>query len=895
METENRNDQIALGVEYPLEPGAKKLYAVGCYSAEDWQYIHEVLMKDGTLEDNIPKESIECVDLKEHSDTRAVYLLTDEEAKELLNHPRVLYVHENFESYPQKYKAPPEELRSAPTRYYRYDTPTKQYRNWSDNGQLPASPNTSDLNRSGYQLLRCVDKADPWYTGLSTGSNQILSDRIQYYGDGSDVDLIVGDEGCWIGHVEFQNNATGKGPTNYIGGNLLKSGFSTSATTGTCDVLDVVLDAPYYIDPEWFEASPGTRLTTRWDGTTVPVESVARDWWGNASQRSVGFSTIGTVTITSAYTRASCLGSNTARPTNGTDHGTDCAANAFGRTQGWAFNSNKWVINAYGTNGTDIEQYFNIMKLFHLYKPVNPKYGTKDPTISSNSWGYRSTSHRTNGFYFYRVGLNTSGLNLGVSYTVSTLPGFMNYVGFYGDGNRMKGEHVPNAFLSAGEELINAGVIFVAAAGNSNQKQVSSDHPDYNNFWSLTADGGVTGIASATTQLSGTSGFNAQDNTSKRITTSSGIGTITTITNTLLGAASLTSSTTPTSGNNDDGFWTLTLPFNVEFIGLTTNIVYPGTNTYITFGGGSSAFSSLSFSNPALRKIMISCADNSCQRLYYGTEGSSPNRTYRIRYEGNDATTGTLGAPGMVYEAVFYENAPSQIDIHIGINDRYVDGSGGGAAASFEQSTHDEFGVTAYNSTNRRGFPQQLGKFIGTDGNVVYPVINIGALDDAFKATGIGSGKEWKVNYSDMGNEIDCYAPADGTLSAQAPAGTFTRADTYPGSSVISYDGKFSGTSSACPVACGLIATKLQYNRNWTWQDVRNWLKSSVGDANTDQFYTGTESITANDANWADVNSLEGGRPIVIWDALTGSEPEAPGSNKLIILGRLSFDGITLK
>lgn len=895
METENRNDQIALGVEYPLEPGAKKLYAVGCYSAEDWQYIHEVLMKDGTLEDNIPKESIECVDLKEHSDTRAVYLLTDEEAKELLNHPRVLYVHENFESYPQKYKAPPEELRSAPTRYYRYDTPTKQYRNWSDNGQLPVSPNTSDLNRSGYQLLRCVDKADPWYTGLSTGSNQILSDRIQYYGDGSDVDVIVGDEGCWIGHVEFQSNATGKGPTNYIGGNLLKSGFSTSATTGTCDVLDVVLDAPYYIDPEWFEASPGTRLTTRWDGTTVPVESVARDWWGNASQRSVGFSTIGTVTITSAYTRASCLGSNTARPTNGTDHGTDCAANAFGRTQGWAFNSNKWVINAYGTNGTDIEQYFNIMKLFHLYKPVNPKYGTKDPTISSNSWGYRSTSHRTNGFYFYRVGLNTSGLNLGVSYTASTLPGFMNYVGFYGDGNRMKGEHVPNAFLSAGEELINSGVIFVAAAGNSNQKQVSSDHPDYNNFWSLTADGGVTGIASATTQLSGTSGFNAQDNTSKRITTSPGIGTITTITNTLLGAASLTSSTTPTSGNNDDGFWTLTLPFNVEFIGLTTNIVYPGTNTYITFGGGSSAFSSLSFSNPALRKIMISCADNSCQRLYYGTEGSSPNRTYRIRYEGNDATTGTLGAPGMVYEAVFYENAPSQIDIHIGINDRYVDGSNSGAAASFEQSTHDEFGVTAYNSTNRRGFPQQLGKFIGTDGNVVYPVINIGALDDAFKDTGVGSGKEWKVNYSDMGNEIDCYAPADGTLSAQAPAGTFTRADTYPGSSVISYDGKFSGTSSACPVACGLIATKLQYNRNWTWQDVRNWLKSSVGDANTDQFYTGTESITANDANWADVNSLEGGRPIVIWDALTGSEPEAPGSNKLIILGRLSFDGITLK
>ena len=107
-------------------------------------------------------------------------------------------------------------------------------------------------------------------------------------------------------------------------------------------LLDLVLDAPYYIDPEWFEASPNTRLRLRWDGTTVPIETVARDWWGNANQRSVGFSTIGTVTVTSGYTEASCLGSNTVRPTNGTDHGTDCAANTYGRTQGWAFNCNKW-------------------------------------------------------------------------------------------------------------------------------------------------------------------------------------------------------------------------------------------------------------------------------------------------------------------------------------------------------------------------------------------------------------------------------------------------------------------------------------------------------------------------------------------------------------------------
>jgi len=873
--------QIGLGIEYPTDPNAKKLYAVGCYTPEDWNYIHEVLTKDGTLEDNIPHECCDCADLKEHSATRAVYLLTDQEANELLNHPRVEYVHENYESYPCKYKPNPEELHAGYIKKNRYNTATKQYRNWLDNILLPVSPDSSDLNRSGYQLLRCVDKADPWYTGISTGSNQILTSVVPHYGDGTDVDVIVGDEGCWFGHVEFQTNATGTGPKDYNRKNALAVGFSTlapSATTGTCDLLDLVLDAPYWLDPEWFESAPASRLTLRWDGTRVPVESVAREWWSNSSQRSVSFAGIGTVTITSLYTRGTCNGSPGARPLINTTHGTQCTANAVGRTQGWAYNANKWSVNVYNEDGTDFEPYFTMMKLFHQAKPINSRYGNKNPTISSNSWGYRSTSHRTNGWYFYR------GQGIGTSYTTSTLPGFMKYVGQYGDGYRMKGEHSPNSALTAGKEMIDAGVIFIAAAGNSNQKQVSQTHPDFNNYWTTVGSGatlgesthnefgvtaynttnrrgypqqlgkfigtdgnvvypvinigalddafdsngkerkvtysdmgneidcyapadgtlsatnqvnesrpdtysasvtptdsGITGIASVSTELSGTSGFRLLLNAGKRITTSSGVGTVTDLELNLIGAVGLTStSTTPTSGTQDDGYWALTLPFTIEFVGLSTNIVYPGTNAYITFGGGSTVYSGLSFTNPALRKIMISAADNSCQRLYYGSEGIVPNRTYRIRWEGTADVSGTLGSPNMVYEATFYEANPSQIDIHFGDNDR-----------------------------------------------VSYDVLT-------------------------------------------------------------SYDEAFGGTSSACPVACGLVATKLQYNRTWTWQDVRNWLRNNVGTANTSQFFTGVESTSANDANWANVNSLEGGDPIVIWDALTGNEPE---EYRISIMGNLKFSG----
>ena len=77
----------------------KKRYAVGCTAPEDWQYIHELLTQDGTLEDNIPSDAIVVDDLKEHSPTRAVYLLTDDEAALVEAHEKVSYCHEAREDF----------------------------------------------------------------------------------------------------------------------------------------------------------------------------------------------------------------------------------------------------------------------------------------------------------------------------------------------------------------------------------------------------------------------------------------------------------------------------------------------------------------------------------------------------------------------------------------------------------------------------------------------------------------------------------------------------------------------------------------------------------------------------------------------------------------------------
>jgi len=650
----------------------QKYYTVGVTTPDVWDYVHSILTQDGSLDDNIPPRPIECTDLKEHSPTRAVYLMTDEEAAQISNHPDVKFVDLDKSQYPELYPPDPEGMQASPNRY---NAAVKNYRNLVS---VPGTATSAELNRAGFQLYRSAQYNDPW-RGQSV--NTVLNNAIPNTNTGKNIDVIVGDDGCWFGHVEF-DNSTGNGPADYIGGNPLPG-------NGTCDLLDVVLEGPYYIDPDWFNANPGARLTTRWDGTTVPVESVARAWWTTSSQRSAQFASAGTVAVPFYYTRANCNGTNSTISTDG-DHGTPCAGQAYGRTFGWAYNANKWFINAYGNNGfgLNVDLYFDVMKIFHVNKPINPLYGTKDPTISSNSFGWRATQGNT-GFYYFRQGTSGSG---GVAY--SSKPAFMQYLGSTGDSGRFKGEMVNNTLTEAGDELIASGVIFVAAAGNSNQQQVGSSNANFNNYWASAA---LTPLTSA---------------------------------------------------------------------------------------------------------------------------------------------------------------------------------------------THSEFGSTCYNTTSRRGFPQQLGKY-SDGGNIVYPAINIGALDDNFTAGGL----ERKVNYSDMGDQIDCYTPGDNTLSsARTPYTLYNRFDQRVGG-LTSYDTSFSGTSSACPTATGLIATALETNRSWTWQNIRTWLQS-LTEQSASTFYQGPDPTTATSADWADLNSLMGGTRKVAYNNIVAPVITISGSGLTIGGSGLSISSV---
>jgi len=679
----------------PTDPNSKKEYIVGCFTSDDWTHIHQVLLEDGTLEDNIPSQKVDCVDDYKHSPVRGRYLLNDAEAEKLRDHEKVEYVNINTAKYPGTYAIDPVQLMDVVTKQDRYSSTVKHFKDHSSNSNSFNSTASSHKNRTGYQQLRCQQKARFW-----TNDSVVFDNKGEQWGTGVGVDVIVCDEDAWFGHIEFQNNLGG--PQNYTGGNPLPG-------NGSCDLLDVILEGPYYLDPDFFNADQANRTELRWDGTRVPKETVARAWWGNESTSyrsakfvstniSGGTATIGsnedfgTISISSSYNRAVCNGSNTAYKSGGGYHGTPCASQAYGRQYGWAYNANKWYLNTIGTGNQGLEKSFDIIKVFHQVKPVNSTYGNQNPTITSNSYGYRPLTPPSSGYYWYR-----NAASSGTSY--SSKPEFIDNF----TQSNIRCELKSTSMLTAGIEMIDAGVIMCCSAGNTNQKLVGATHSDYNNY-----------------------------------------------------------------------------------INSTNNVALNSTS--LTYAG-----------------------------------------------------------------------------------------------------------YTWYRTVNRQGFPGQVGTQ-GTGNSRVYRTICVGALDSAHRLN--NTGQEQKAYYSNMGNLIDCYAPALDTLSAcDDNSGTrYNRNDAYytiDGSqSVESEDRIFGGTSSATPVTCGIIATKLQYNRTWTWQDVKNWLSNQVGTQSTSDFYHGTEETSATSSGWSDQDAVHHSDVIVIWDALTGSEltgeVKISGSN-------LSITGVKIK
>lgn len=323
------------------------------------------------------------------------------------------------------------------------------------------------------------------------------------------------------------------------------------------------------------------------------------------------------------------------------NHATLVSAIIAGNTQGWAREANIYNLRhdtvGFVSNpgpldpltGTYIPSQYVIdyVRAFHSSKSTNPATGRKNPTIVNCSWSLGTSAARTNS---YTTNLRMSKINFRGSFAtpVGTVQD-TGVSGVCGSGTRVG--VLPN--------LINGG--------------------------------------------------------NRMVTTSNtAAATMSSLSKVILGSSGMTDLGNPTHSDNtgqdiyDDAYWTLTLPFQISYCGVAYGGGGPGgdlmhisSNSFVQFGGAASTASAydVGYGAPAVRKILISAGDRSCQRLWSSTTGTTPNRKFRIRWEGtSDPVGGTIGNPTTVWEMTFYESAGSgsgvtnsTIDLHIDTNACY--------------------------------------------------------------------------------------------------------------------------------------------------------------------------------------------------------------------------------
>lgn len=92
-------------------------------------------------------------------------------------------------------------------------------------------------------------------------------------------------------------------------------------------------------------------------------------------------------------------------------------------------------------------------------------------------------------------------------------------------------------------------------------------------------------------------------------------------------------------GFADDTYVAVNLPFPMKISGVDYYTAYVGSNGYITFGGGSTTFSGLSWSNPNLAKIFYGGGDRNFTyvgvQYHTGYSDTTGNLSVTIRIEGS--------------------------------------------------------------------------------------------------------------------------------------------------------------------------------------------------------------------------------------------------------------------
>jgi len=444
------------------QPNEIDEYIVVVNLPEDWNEVHNFIINENEI-DGIPNRKVECVNDKVFSLRSSIYIMSQEEADVLKTHPKVENVELNPEKYPQ-----PESLFSFKFRKnVAFNKPV--YTGAADN---ETTSHTNSVRSNWSHLFVNGGQSSAPFQGVGITTTTKVNQDILYSLTGKGVDAVIIDSGVSVTHPEF------------------------IADDGTFRVRDVILDGPYKVDPAAFS---GYTETVTIDGVNIGTraqEARARSWWSNTSIRSTQFQSLGTLFISSSYTRIQAH-SKTGTNNITSSHGTSCASQIGGNWHGLAFECNLWNIRIALTGSGGIigsSTALDACTIFHNAKKLIQDIA--DPTLINNSYGGSGTTGNTSGVNYsigyrgnsqtytgtgtlYTIPANSGGARCNASFTYHN--GVASQLVAYGGNGKYL--NPGSTTSSAAENAIAAGCIVVASAGNNNQKLSDKDDIDFNNWY----------------------------------------------------------------------------------------------------------------------------------------------------------------------------------------------------------------------------------------------------------------------------------------------------------------------------------------------------------------------------------------------------------------------------
>jgi subtilisin family serine protease len=170
-------------------------------------------------------------------------------------------------------------------------------------------------------------------------------------------------------------------------------------------------------------------------------------------------------------------------------HGTHVGGTIAGRTQGWARDARIYALKVDGLEGSgdsgtgiSITNCFDVVKLWHRNKPIDPATGFKRPTVVNMSWGYGGTRSSIVSGTFRGAAWTYGDASFSTSNEVWANAGIIPAT----PTTRRVNVRVGSVDADL-EELIDEGVHVCIAAGNSYYYIAADGDQDWNNTVNLGA------------------------------------------------------------------------------------------------------------------------------------------------------------------------------------------------------------------------------------------------------------------------------------------------------------------------------------------------------------------------------------------------------------------------